>query len=498
MTTGTEQAAAAVGARDWRLLIGGELVPARSGRTYRTDDPSTELPLAEVPDGDAGDVEAAHRAADAARAGWAATAPVERGRLVRRLAAAVREHADELATLDALDLGSPHRQLLLDVERAAESLDTFANWALNLTGEVIPASGRHLHFTLRQPYGVVGRIIPFNHQLQFAAGKIAAPLVAGNTVIVKPAHQTPLSALRMGELFAELLPAGVLNIVTGAGPEPGVAIARHPGIPRIAFIGSETTGRAIQASAAAVAVKDVSLELGGKNAMVVFPDADLEAAAQGAVKGMNLQASSGQSCGSTSRLLLHADIADQVEARVAELMAAIRLGLPLEPSTEMGPLVSAQQRGRVTELLDSGLAEGAGLLVGGGRPADLDRGHFVAPTLLTGVAPEMRIAREEVFGPVLSVLRFRDETEAMRLANAVDYGLTASVWTSDLLRAHRFAAAFEAGFVWVNGTSQHFAGVPYGGWKASGLGREESLDELLSFTRTKAVTIFGAGSALGG
>jgi 2-formylbenzoate dehydrogenase len=490
--TRTEEAAAAVRARAWRLLIGGALVPAAAGRTYRTDDPSTEQPLAEVPDGDGADVDAAYRAADAARAGWAATAPAARARVVRQLAAVVREHADELATLDALDLGSPHRSMLADVGRAAESLEAFADWAMTLTGEVIPASAEHLHFTLRQPYGVVGRIIPFNHPLQFAAGKIAAPLVAGNTVIVKPAHQTPLSALRVGELFADLLPPGVLNVVTGSGPAPGVSIARHPGIRRIAFIGSEATGRAIQSAAADVAVKHISLELGGKNAMVVFPDADPNAAAAGVVRGMNLQASTGQSCGSTSRLLVHEAIADAVENRVAELMAAIRPGEPLDVNTDMGPLVSDAQHRRVTDLVGSGVSDGARLLTGGGRPPGLERGHFHAPTLLTGVDPSMRIAREEVFGPVLSVLRFRNEDEALRIANAVDYGLTASVWTNDLRRAHRVAAAFEAGFVWVNGTAQHFAGVPYGGWKASGVGSEESRDELLSFTQLKAVTIFDA------
>ncbi|TMR24330.1 aldehyde dehydrogenase family protein [Nonomuraea zeae] len=361
-----------------------------------------------------------------------------------------------------------------------------------LRGEVVPASAEHLHYTVREPYGVVGRILPYNHPIMFAAGKIAAPLVAGNTVIVKPAHQTPLSALRMGELFADLLPPGVLNVVTGAGPEPGAAIAAHPGIRRIAFIGGERTGRAIQESAARVAVKHVTLELGGKNAMVVFPDADLEAAAASAVKGMNLTASTGQSCGSTSRLLLHSDVADVVIDRVRALMEGLVVGHPLDPGTDVGPLVSGEHAARVLAHVEAARREGAVVAAGGGRPAHLERGYFVEPTLLTGVRQDMSVANHEIFGPVLSVLTFTREEEALCLANAVEYGLTAAVWTRDLARAHRFAAAFEAGFVWVNGSSQHFPGVPYGGVKASGVGREESAEELLGFTQTKAVTVFGA------
>jgi 2-formylbenzoate dehydrogenase len=446
--------------------------------------------LAEVPDGDAADVDRAYEAAADAMPDWRATAPRARAALLREVAAVVRANAEELATIDTLDLGSPIAMTRLDVARAAESLDLFADLALELRGEVIPATAEHLHYTLREPWGVVGRILPFNHPVMFAAGKIAAPLVAGNSVIVKPAHQTPLSALRLGELLADVLPPGVVNIVTGAGPEPGRAIAAHPGIRRIAFIGSERTGRLVQETAARAAVKHVTLELGGKNAMVVFPDADLDAAADGAVAGMNLTASTGQSCGSTSRLLVHTDITNALVGRVRNRMAALKVGSPTRPETDVGPLVSAAQAQSVLAHIDSARAEGATVECGGDRP--VKPGHFVAPTLLTGVRPDMRVATEEIFGPVLSVLTFRTEEEALTIANAVDYGLTASVWTDDLRRAHQFAAAFAAGFVWVNGTSRHFAGVPYGGVKASGVGREESVEELLSFTQTKAITIYDA------
>ncbi|TDD70314.1 aldehyde dehydrogenase family protein [Actinomadura darangshiensis] len=482
----------AISAHPWRLLIGGDLVPAARGGRYTTHDPSTERPLAHVPDGDAEDVDRAYRAAAAAAPGWRATAPRARARTVRELARVLRANAEELARLDVHDLGSPYPMMLLDVERAADSLDLFADWALQLTGEVIPASAEHLHYTLREPYGVVARILPFNHPVMFAAGKIAAPLMAGNTVLVKPAHQTPLSALRTGELFADVLPPGVLNVVSGAGPATGAAISAHPGIRRIAFIGSESVGRAIQADAARAAVKHVTMELGGKNAMVVFPDADLEAAADGAVRGMNFTASTGQSCGSTSRLLVHRDIAADLTDRLRARMTALRVGHPLDPDTDVGPLVSADQYRKVLDHLDRARRDGATTLCGGTRPPGLDAGHFIAPTLLTGVRPDMDAANQEIFGPVLSVLPFGTEDEAIRLANSVDYGLTASVWTNDLTCAHRLAVALEAGFVWVNGASQHFPGVPYGGVKASGLGREESLDELLGFTQTKAVTVFNA------
>jgi 2-formylbenzoate dehydrogenase len=475
--------------RDWRLPLGGELVPARSGRTYTTSDPATERPLAAVPDAGDADVEAAVAAAEEGARLWRSQSARERGAVVRELAGVLRANAEELAWLDAVDGGFPITNMRDDVERGAGLLELFADWAIELKGETVPATAEHLHYTVREPFGVVARIVPFNHPIFFAAGKIAAPLVAGNAVILKPADQTPLSALRMGELFSELLPPGVLGVLTGQGPEVGRGLVVHPRIRRLAFIGSEVVGRAIQRDAAEVGVKDVTLELGGKNAMVVFPDADLDAAANGVVSGMNFIGSQGQSCGSNSRVLLHREVAEPVVERVVARLEALRLGSPLDPATEMGPVISDQHRGRVLEYVDSARSEGATLATGGGPPAGQSTGYYVAPTLFTDVTPEMRIAREEIFGPVVSVMPWEDPAEAVRLANGVDYGLTASVWTSDLRTAHRVARELEAGYVWINGSSRHFWGLPFGGVKSSGVGREESLEELLSFTQLKTVNV---------
>jgi 2-formylbenzoate dehydrogenase len=477
--------------RDWLLVIGGQRVPARSGQVFEDESPATEEVIATVPDGDEADVDAAVAVAGPAARAWRRVPARERGALVAELARALEEHADELTLLDAIDGGHPVTAMHTDVAIAASMLRLFAGLAIELKGSTIPATAEHLHLTVREPFGVVGRIIPFNHPLMFAAGKIAAPLVAGNAVILKPPESAPLSALRIGELFAPLLPPGVLSVVIGDGPAAGRAVARHPAIRRIGFIGSDATGRSIQRDAADAGVKDVTLELGGKNALIAFPDADPDQVASGAVAGMNFARSSGQSCGSTSRLLLHESIADQVLDHVVRRMAAIRVGSPLDPATEMGTMASRAQYDKALRYISVASGEGAELLAGGGRPAGLEheRGLFIAPTLLGGVRPDMRIAREEVFGPVLSVMTWKDEDEAVEIANSVDYGLTGSVWTNDIRRAHRVASALDAGYLWINGSSTHFPGVPFGGVKLSGVGREESLDELLSYTQLKTVNI---------
>ncbi|MBC3191944.1 aldehyde dehydrogenase family protein [Pseudonocardia sp. C8] len=472
--------------RDWPMLVGGALAAARSGATYTRTSPYTETAIAEVPDGDAADVDAAVQAAHAARAGWRATPPAERARLVCALADAIEAHGEELALLDTADAGSPISNSRADVAAGVASLRMFAGQVLELKGSTIPGPGG-LHVTVREPVGVVARIVPYNHPLMFAC-KVAAPLVAGNPTILKPPEVAPLSAMRMAELAAGIFPPGVLSVVVGDGPTVPDALVRHELVRRIGFIGSEATGRAIQRAAAETGVKDVTLELGGKNAMVVFADADLDAAADGAVAGMNFTWS-GQSCGSNSRLLVQHEVHDELVRRVVERIERRRIGDPFDEATEQGTMINRAQYEKSLSYIDIARAGGAQVVTGGGRPPGQDRGLFVAPTVFTGVAPDSRIAQEEVFGPLLSVIGFDGEAEAVEIANGVRYGLTASVWTRDVSRAHRVVDALEAGFTWINGSSRHFPNVPFGGMKGSGIGREESLEELLGYTELKAVNV---------
>ena len=475
--------------RRWNLLIDGELVPALGGRYVESLDPSTELAAARVPDAGPDDVSRAVDAAQVASRTWRRMAPRDRARLVRELGAAVRAHAEELAFLDALDGGFPISNMRNDVGWATELVELFADLSMALGGDTVPASAEHLHYTVREPFGVVSRIVPFNHPLFFAIGKVAAPLVAGNTVVLKPADQTPLSALRFGELAADVLPRGVLNVLSGVGPAVGQALVAHPTVRRLAFIGSDAVGRQIQRAAAEVGVKDVTLELGGKNAMVVLPGADLDRAVMGAVHGMNFVGASGQSCGSNSRVLIHRDLEREFTDRVAAVVDELRLGSPLRDDTKVGPLISEAQRARTEAYVALGRADGAQVVSGGQRPPQFERGFFYEPTVFRAVDPRDRLANEEVFGPVLSIITFDSEDEAVEIANGVEFGLTASVWTDDVRTAHRVVRELDAGYVWINGSSRHFWGMPFGGTKSSGVGREESVEELLSFTQIKAVNV---------
>ncbi|MCW2636054.1 MAG: aldehyde dehydrogenase [Blastococcus sp.] len=477
--------------RDWRMLIGGELVAATSGQTMETVAPYDGTHLAHVPLAGPEDVEAAVRAAQAAFPAWRDTPLTERSALIRRFATRLLERAEEFGLLDAADVGNPVTAMVGDVALAARWLEYQTGVAFEIKGSTLPSMSRSWLLTRREPYGVVGRIIPYNHPILFAAAKLGAPLVTGNTLVLKAPDQAPLSALLMAELVQEIFPPGVVNIITGTGAVTGDALVRHPEVKRIALIGSVETGQRVQRAAAEVAVKHVSLELGGKNPMIVCADADLDAVVEGAAFGMNCHWCQGQSCGSTTRLFLHDSVHDEVLERLVARLRTIRIGHPLDPETEMGCLVSQAQYDKVTSYIAKGHEDGARLVTGGGKPSDaaLQDGFFVEPTVFADVDMSMRIAREEIFGPVLSVLRWTDLDDVVAQANELPYGLTGAVWTKDLQTALSVADRLDTGYVWINGSGSHFLGAPFSGHKNSGTDSEEGIEELLSFTQSKTVNI---------
>lgn len=474
-----------------RLFIANEWTDAASKKTFSTFNPSTGDVLSDIAAADAADVDAAVSAARAAfeNPKWRNMDAADRALILWRIADGIEARAEHLVRLEVMDNGKPLREAQIDIREAIDSFRYYAGWTTKMSGDTLPVRGNILNYTVREPVGVVGAIIPWNFPLLMAAWKIAPALACGNTVVLKPAEQTPLTALELGAIaVAAGLPPGVLNIVPGLGESAGAAIVRHPGVDKIAFTGSTSVGKHIMREAAE-SLKKVSLELGGKSPNIIFEDADLDAAVRGSFSAIYYN--TGQTCTAGSRLLVHESVKDQVVAKLAERASKMTAGDPLDPKTRLGPVISQEQMDRVLGYIKKGSDEGAKIVAGGTRLAynGEERGYWIAPTIFDDVKADACIAQEEIFGPVLAVVTFRDEEEAIAIANSTIYGLAAGIWTNGVKRAHRVAKRLEAGTVWINTYHPLDAASPFGGYKQSGYGRELGANALDLYTQIKSVWV---------
>jgi len=493
MTTATAPKARTVKAptvkQQQPLFIGGKWLDSVSGKTFGTVNPATGETICQVAEGDKADVDLAVKAARKAfeDGPWPRMAASERGRLLNKLADLIEQNKEELAGLESLDNGKPYQvALAADLPLTIKCYRYYAGWADKVHGKTIPVEGPYLCYTKHEPVGVVGQIIPWNFPLLMQAWKWGPALATGCTLVLKPAEQTPLSALRVAALAQEAgIPDGVINVVPGFGPTAGAALSGHMDVDKIAFTGEHTTGQLIMEAAARSNLKRISLELGGKSPNVVFADADLDAAVEGAYFGLFFN--QGQCCCAGSRLFVEEKIHDQFVEKILKKAKSQKVGDPFDPETTQGPQVSQEQCDRIMGYIDAGKNEGAKLLTGGKRSGN--RGYFIEPTVFEGVTDEMKIAREEIFGPVMNILKFKDVNEVVRRGNQTFFGLAAAVWTRDINKAHRLANSLRAGTVWVNCYDVFDAAAPFGGFKMSGIGRELGEYALQLYTEVKTVYV---------